>query len=133
MAHTYITKLGGSAYNIDWAVGGTGTNGQADVMLIQSLFNILYFDHEGNPGEGRSQPSFRAPVCSQLAFIACDCAAPILRVRRRVGVVQQLITDHFVCPPTRVAKRPEDPDQNSLRRRQTDGTDPNQLCRIPDI
>ncbi|MDZ4357410.1 MAG: hypothetical protein U1B84_13465, partial [Variovorax sp.] len=58
MAHTYITKLGGSAFNLDWAVGATGTNGQADVMLIQSLFNILYFDHEGNPGEGRSQRYF---------------------------------------------------------------------------
>jgi len=66
MAHTYITRLGGSAYNIDWAVGVTGTNARADVMLIQSLFNILYFDHEGNPGEGRSQrydpPADAAPL-----------------------------------------------------------------------
>lgn len=83
MAHTYITKLGGSAFNLDWAVGATGTNGQADVMLIQSLFNILYFDHEGNPGEGRSQRYF--PPGDTAALV----------VDGRYGPLTQRYIDHF--------------------------------------
>ncbi|MGJ7525826.1 peptidoglycan-binding domain-containing protein [Variovorax sp. GB1P17] len=67
MAHTYITNLGGHAYNIDWAVGVTGTNAKADVMLVQSLFNILYFDHDGNPGESRSQRYFPPADAGPLA------------------------------------------------------------------
>lgn len=33
-----------TAYNIDWSVGQIGSNTHVDVMLVQSLFKILYYE-----------------------------------------------------------------------------------------
>jgi len=82
MAFTYITQLGGAAYNIDWAVGVTGSNGQADLMLVQSLFNILYFDHGGDPGEGKDP-------------LLPPAGADALAVDGKYGPLTQRYIDHF--------------------------------------
>ncbi|QFZ82010.1 MULTISPECIES: peptidoglycan-binding domain-containing protein [Variovorax] len=56
----FIGKTGNSliAYNIDWSVGQIGANTREDVMLVQALLKIFYYellgfnhDHDPPPGE----------------------------------------------------------------------------------
>lgn len=42
-----VTKLPTRIYNSDYAVGRTGVNNRADVMLLQALFRIFYYEMMG--------------------------------------------------------------------------------------
>lgn len=47
---TPFISLGGKsliAYNIDWSVGRIGSNTREDVMLVQALFKIFYYELVG--------------------------------------------------------------------------------------
>ena len=50
MAHSAPTSYSASGlrhYNVDYSVGSVGSNWKPDVMLIQALLNLLYFDNDG--------------------------------------------------------------------------------------
>ncbi|MBB3639975.1 MULTISPECIES: peptidoglycan-binding domain-containing protein [Variovorax] len=49
-----------TAYNIDWSVGRIGSNTREDVMLVQALFKIFYyellgFNHDLDPPPGQTE------------------------------------------------------------------------------
>ena len=49
-----------TAYNIDWSVGRIGSNTREDVMLVQALFKIFYyelmgFNHDFDPPPGQTE------------------------------------------------------------------------------
>ena len=49
-----------TAYNIDWSAGRIGSNTREDVMLVQALFKIFYyellgFNHDLDPPPGQTE------------------------------------------------------------------------------
>lgn len=49
-----------TTYNTDWSVGRIGSNTREDVMLVQALFKIFYyellgFNHDLNPPPGQTE------------------------------------------------------------------------------
>lgn len=49
------------AFNVDWSVGRVGSNNREDVMLVQALMRIFYyemmgFNHEFDPPPGETAP-----------------------------------------------------------------------------
>jgi peptidoglycan hydrolase-like protein with peptidoglycan-binding domain len=49
-----------TTYNIDWSAGRIGSNTREDVMLVQALFKIFYyellgFNHEMDPPPGQTE------------------------------------------------------------------------------
>lgn len=61
MAFRYpLNSSGSTHYNVDWTVGAGGSNWAEDVMLVQALFRIFFYDYNGNmhdrEGMGRVAP-----------------------------------------------------------------------------